>query len=46
MQPIMGSYEWCITDPTLISEIKTAKNLESFTSPTFLMHGFKWYFYY
>eukprot|EP01083_Nonionella_stella_P086051 238805_1 len=37
------SYTWNITDPTLITQIKTAKPLQTFKSPVFSMFNFRWF---
>ena len=39
----MTSYSWNITDPALVKKIKNASNKESWDSPTFSLHGFRWH---
>eukprot|EP01083_Nonionella_stella_P282586 961554_1 len=37
------SYTWNIVDPTLITEIKTAKPGQKFRSPIFSIFNFRWF---
>eukprot|EP01083_Nonionella_stella_P027015 74291_1 len=39
----MSTYTWKITDPSLVRQIKNAKNKAQWTSPTFAGGGFRWY---
>eukprot|EP01083_Nonionella_stella_P176759 619334_1 len=39
----MTTYTWKITDPSLVQQMKNAKNESKWTSPTFSAGGFKWY---
>eukprot|EP01083_Nonionella_stella_P100143 282090_1 len=39
----MSTYTWKITDPSLVRQIKNAKNMAQWTSPTFAGGGFRWY---
>eukprot|EP01083_Nonionella_stella_P072925 196843_1 len=39
----MSTYTWKITDPSLVEQMKNAKNERGWTSPTFSASGFRWY---
>eukprot|EP01083_Nonionella_stella_P128899 390701_1 len=39
----MSTYTWKITDPSLVRQMKNAKNLSSWKSPPFSAGGFRWY---
>eukprot|EP01083_Nonionella_stella_P176760 619336_1 len=39
----MTTYTWKITDPSLVQQMKNAKNESKWSSPTFAAGGFKWY---
>eukprot|EP01083_Nonionella_stella_P288472 981613_1 len=39
----MSTYTWKITDPSLVRQIKNAKNNAKWSSPTFAGGGFRWY---
>eukprot|EP01083_Nonionella_stella_P301795 1037344_1 len=39
----MSTYTWKITDPSLVRQIKNAKNKAQWVSPVFSGGGFKWY---
>eukprot|EP01083_Nonionella_stella_P256464 878992_1 len=41
----MSTYTWKITDPSLVRQMKNAKNLSSWKSPPFSAGGFRWYLY-
>eukprot|EP01083_Nonionella_stella_P179101 634752_1 len=38
----MSTYTWKITDPSLVQQMKNAKNKSSWKSPTFSAGGFRW----
>eukprot|EP01083_Nonionella_stella_P000639 1794_1 len=39
----MTTYTWEIRDPSLVQQMKNAKNNSKWSSPTFTAGGFKWY---
>eukprot|EP01083_Nonionella_stella_P080488 221231_1 len=39
----MSTYTWKITDPSLVQQMKNAKNKSRWKSPIFSAGGFKWY---
>eukprot|EP01083_Nonionella_stella_P027014 74290_1 len=39
----MSTYTWEITDPSLVQQMKNAKNKAQWTSPMFSGGGFRWY---
>eukprot|EP01083_Nonionella_stella_P281696 958618_1 len=39
----MSTYTWEITDPSLVRQIKNAKNKAQWSSPMFSGGGFRWY---
>eukprot|EP01083_Nonionella_stella_P268579 908026_1 len=39
----MSTYTWKITDPSLVKQMKNAKNTSNWISPTFSAGGFRWY---